>query len=537
MRTNEHAGLRLLFLAAAACAAFLLAPSAASAQRSFKQRDCLECHKKEAARFDGMKSLHTAVKQRKCEECHLRHGVVPKLVLKEQGNALCFTCHKKESIGLDKTFVHAVLRGGACSVCHDPHGSNAEHMLKVGGAEACFECHDQKAFQRKVVHAPVKDGCGACHLGPRLRSEEPPRRRRGEALLEVPRSVERGPSRRPTATTRWRARPPARSATTRTPRTQPKLLKGSVHAVLDRLRLLPRRADAPRSRSPCRRPARSSARAATTRPGSPPAAKVEHAPFKRGECVSCHDPHASDGKKLTRAEGNALCTGLPQGHGREGREAAQAGHHGSRLRLLPQAARRQAEGAPRTDAAANCASCHAKIDGAGQEEDGPPPFAQGACVSCHNPHGSNFPGHGQGARGRHLLRLPPGRRVEVREDLHPQAGAGGALLRPATPPTPRTTRTCSRPTGAKLCPAATRPWSAPAAQGGSNHQPVADGDCLTCHDPHGSNARGLLVSDQKEHLPPVPRQDRGGPKGAKSVHAAFAAGDCTAVPRPAQAPA
>ena len=113
MRTNEHAGSRLLFLAAAACAAFLLAPSAASAQRSFKQRDCLECHKKEAAKFDGMKSLHSAVKQRKCEECHLRHGAVPKLALKEQGNALCFTCHKKESIGLDKKFVHAVLRGGA----------------------------------------------------------------------------------------------------------------------------------------------------------------------------------------------------------------------------------------------------------------------------------------------------------------------------------------------------------------------------------------------------------------------------------------
>ena len=82
------------------------------AQRSFKQRDCLECHKKEAAKFDAMKSLHSAVKQRKCEECHLRHGAVPKLALKEQGNALCFTCHDKKSIGLDKKYVHAVLRGG-----------------------------------------------------------------------------------------------------------------------------------------------------------------------------------------------------------------------------------------------------------------------------------------------------------------------------------------------------------------------------------------------------------------------------------------
>ena len=97
-----------------------LLPAPAAAQRTFKQRDCLECHKKEAEKFDGMKSLHSAVKQRKCEECHLRHGAVPKLALKEQGNELCFKCHDKKSIGMDKKNVHAVLRSGACSTCHDP---------------------------------------------------------------------------------------------------------------------------------------------------------------------------------------------------------------------------------------------------------------------------------------------------------------------------------------------------------------------------------------------------------------------------------
>ena len=34
---------------------------------------------------------------------------------------------------------------------------------------------------------------------------------------------------------------------------------------------------------------------------------VRHAPYDKGECVTCHDPHTSDFPKQTRAEGNALC--------------------------------------------------------------------------------------------------------------------------------------------------------------------------------------------------------------------------------------
>ena len=133
----------------------LLAPAPAAAQRTFKQKDCLECHKKAADKFDGLKYVHSAVKQRKCEDCHLRHGAVPKLALKEQGNELCYKCHDKPEIGLDKPNVHAVLRTGSCALCHDPHGSNSAHMLKAGGAEACYTCHDRKGFERKVVHAAM----------------------------------------------------------------------------------------------------------------------------------------------------------------------------------------------------------------------------------------------------------------------------------------------------------------------------------------------------------------------------------------------
>src|SRR5512133_2719154 len=87
-------------------------PTAAAAQLKFKQKECLDCHTKQADKYAGYKYAHPAVRERKCEECHLRHGLVPKLLLKESGNGFCYRCHKRESIGMDKANVHSVLRNG-----------------------------------------------------------------------------------------------------------------------------------------------------------------------------------------------------------------------------------------------------------------------------------------------------------------------------------------------------------------------------------------------------------------------------------------
>src|SRR5208337_4444611 len=72
-----------------------------AAQRSFTQKDCLACHKKFADTYLGMKYLHPLMKEHKCEECHLRHGIVPKLLLRKEGNELCYSCHAKEKIGMN----------------------------------------------------------------------------------------------------------------------------------------------------------------------------------------------------------------------------------------------------------------------------------------------------------------------------------------------------------------------------------------------------------------------------------------------------
>ena len=122
---------RIAALARVAGIALALAalPSAAAAQMKFKQKECLDCHTKLADKYAAYKVTHKAVRERKCEECHLRHGLVPKLLLKESGNRFCYKCHDKKSIGMDKPNVHSVLRQGKCTTCHDAHGSNAPHML------------------------------------------------------------------------------------------------------------------------------------------------------------------------------------------------------------------------------------------------------------------------------------------------------------------------------------------------------------------------------------------------------------------------
>ncbi len=105
-------------------------PALASAQMKFKQKECLDCHTKQASQYAAYKYTHPAVREKKCEDCHLRHGLVPKLLLKESGNGFCFRCHKREAVGIDQANVHSVLRKGSCTTCHDPHGSNSPHMLK-----------------------------------------------------------------------------------------------------------------------------------------------------------------------------------------------------------------------------------------------------------------------------------------------------------------------------------------------------------------------------------------------------------------------
>ena len=88
--------------------AILFAVLVTAAERKFTRKECLDCHTKFAEKYLSMKNVHAVVKEKKCEDCHIRHGMVPKNVLKKTGNELCYTCHAKEKLGLSKPHVHSV---------------------------------------------------------------------------------------------------------------------------------------------------------------------------------------------------------------------------------------------------------------------------------------------------------------------------------------------------------------------------------------------------------------------------------------------
>jgi len=131
-RTLVFLGLILAFSGAAFLASH---GSSFAQQRKFERKGCLDCHKKFSEKYLSLKALHPGMKEGKCEDCHLRHGIVPKLILKKDGNELCTSCHAKEKIGLNQPNVHTVLKTGKCSSCHNPHGSSFPRIILCAATE------------------------------------------------------------------------------------------------------------------------------------------------------------------------------------------------------------------------------------------------------------------------------------------------------------------------------------------------------------------------------------------------------------------
>ena len=66
---------------------------------------------------------------------------------------------------------------------------------------------------------------------------------------------------------------------------------------------------------------------------------------------------------------------------------------------------------------------------------------------------------------------------------------------PAISPMDRIKRNFVRLAGSKMC-AQCHGDLMKAETSGTNHNPFAEGECLTCHDTHGSNIKGMIVNKQ-----------------------------------------
>ncbi len=128
---------------------------------------CLSCHKEVLP--DKSRSLHGIVTEGKCNQCHDSHGSDIKFQLLNKGNELCFGCHKeiKEQAQTNKFNHSPMAKEKGCLNCHTPHASAAQKsLLKEGAPGLCLKCHNvtKGQFKSKHMNYPVgESNCISCH--------------------------------------------------------------------------------------------------------------------------------------------------------------------------------------------------------------------------------------------------------------------------------------------------------------------------------------------------------------------------------------
>ncbi len=374
----------MLLCMAAMFAIITCAPGPVRTTGKFTKKQCLDCHTDFKGKYFGMKSVHAVVKDQKCEDCHLRHGVLPKLLLKAQGNQLCLTCHKTDQIGMAKNKVHSALKNGQCIDCHNPHASEQSQLLKAAGDDLCFRCHQSDQFNKTVVHPALKEKtCLRCHFS---HSSDQPNLLKNESIALCRSCHDLGAGAFRQAHDNY---PVDRAECTgcHNPHAslQPRLMKASVHAPVVK-----------DDCNACHTPAESEQNFTTPTKGRDLCLKchkaedlmaggaLEHPPFQKGRCKECHLPHASENERLLVRPGNNLCLGchadrqtkrsIPHKALTEGKGclACHVRHASAKPKMLPAGEQEV------------CLKCHTRILLEKKTLKPHTPFMEGSCGKCHS---------------------------------------------------------------------------------------------------------------------------------------------------------
>lgn len=123
--------------------------------------DCSQCHDPHASDRKGLikSNAHPPFSDGSCDACHTGPGSV---TLTAAQPDLCLVCHEDLQAQLDMTVPHAPAVGGECTACHNAHTSNEQHLLNGKLRTLCQECHEPTAGAHR--HGPYEEGnCERCH--------------------------------------------------------------------------------------------------------------------------------------------------------------------------------------------------------------------------------------------------------------------------------------------------------------------------------------------------------------------------------------
>jgi len=422
---------------------------------------CLACHDdKTKGKF-----VHSAIAMG-CTSCHeirtVRDTTHVKLITATP-YALCFTCHADKNPADIKGKVHPPAARD-CLTCHDPHTSeNKFQLLKPASGDQkenlCLSCHKtgMNVSDKGSRHAALDMGCNTCHVTHKT----------GEVgKIEFDFHLTKAP--------------PAlcvdchdvKSADLQKAHQNQPFGTANCVSCHD-----PHQSDAPKLM-----------------------AKFMHPPFADKQCEICHAP-PKDGKVvLTQADVKSLCVTC---HDDKGKliETAKVQHPGAAGDCTdchsPHASRQP--GLPKTNGVDICLGCHDDLAEQSKKHVlHQPAFVQG-CGTCHTPHGGD---------NDHLLRLPgnalclechgPDSKPQLLESEHVQTIFNGKVKLPED---------YYQKNKVMILPLRYGLGHPVAGHPVQDLMDPADPTkikthlgCLTCHQPHSSTQKDLLVKDQANNM-------------------------------------
>jgi predicted CXXCH cytochrome family protein len=418
---------------------------------------CLECH---AAKAKG-KSVHSAV-SKGCSGCHQVRVDAEvtriKLVSVTTGR-LCLQCHANKDASQIKGHVHSPdVRD--CITCHDPHSSNNKNqLLKPVAGEAkdnlCLSCHRTglDVAETGSRHEALDSGCDSCHVDHKV----------GQDIAGQFHIAKAAPA------LCLDCHDPQDAKLIQAHRSQP-IAKTDCLECHD-----PHQSDSPKLLQ-----------------------KFVHDPFSKRQCEKCHAPAQNGKVVLVKAEVKELCISC---HADQAKKIASSAfqHEGATGDCTdchsPHSG--TSPGFLKPDAVNVCLVCHSdQAELHSKKVLHQPAFQQG-CAACHDPHGNDHPKllraegnalclecHGPDAKptldAKNRLALIFDGKVKLPLDyfakvvrLPLQGGLGHPVL--------------GHPISDVRDPA-------------DDSKVKAKLDCLSCHQPHASSGRALLVTDQPPNL-------------------------------------
>jgi predicted CXXCH cytochrome family protein len=131
------------------------------------RRTCTRCHE-DVLRGDGIDvaHLHGPIEEGSCLECHQMHEPNAASYLVTTQRELCANCHESVQAHVASQTLHAPFARGECSKCHATHVSANMNLLAVPEQELCATCHNYADPAMKTAHRnyPLSGaGCSSCH--------------------------------------------------------------------------------------------------------------------------------------------------------------------------------------------------------------------------------------------------------------------------------------------------------------------------------------------------------------------------------------